>query len=83
MQFTLYVPGNSWMHRLDPVSKVLLTAVEMDLFTRLEGKTLTGKDIGAALGLHFSVTPEKSVVRLGTIQPVKQAHVAEAAAGHQ
>ena len=24
----------------------------MDLFTRLEGKTLTGKDIGAALGLH-------------------------------
>jgi hypothetical protein len=33
-------------------SKVLLTAVEMDLFTHLEGKSLTGKEIGSALGLH-------------------------------
>jgi hypothetical protein len=33
-------------------SKVLLTAVEMDLFTHLQGKSLTGRDLGAALGLH-------------------------------
>jgi len=33
-------------------SKVLLTAVEMGLFTRLGGRTLTGKELGAELGLH-------------------------------
>jgi predicted O-methyltransferase YrrM len=33
-------------------SKVLLTAVEMDLFTRLDGRSMTGKELGAALELH-------------------------------
>jgi O-methyltransferase domain/Dimerisation domain len=33
-------------------SKVLLTAVEMGLFTRLGDRTLTGKELGAELGLH-------------------------------
>ncbi len=33
-------------------SKVLLTAVELDMFTFLGDKSLTGKELGAALGLH-------------------------------
>src|SRR5262245_30442200 len=33
-------------------SKVLLTAVEMGLFTRLGSRRLTGKELGAELGLH-------------------------------
>jgi hypothetical protein len=33
-------------------SKVLLTAVEMDLFTHLGERGLTGREIGEALGLH-------------------------------
>src|SRR5437764_10356183 len=33
-------------------SKVLLTAVEMGLFTRLAARPMTGKELGAALGLH-------------------------------
>ena len=33
-------------------SKVLLTAVEMDLFSRLGSQRLTGEELGAALGLH-------------------------------
>lgn len=35
--------------------------------------------IATDLGIHFTVTPDKSVIRLGTVQPVQQAHVAEAA----
>src|SRR5437867_9261010 len=33
-------------------SKVLLTAVEMGLFTKLGGRRLTGAELGAQLGLH-------------------------------
>jgi hypothetical protein len=33
-------------------AKVLLTAVEIGLFTRLGGRRLTGKELGAELGLH-------------------------------
>jgi hypothetical protein len=33
-------------------SKVLLTAVEMDLFTRLGSVRMTGEELGADLGLH-------------------------------
>ena len=36
--------------------------------------------IRSDLGIHFALSPEKSVVRLGTVQPVAQAHLAEAAA---
>ena len=34
--------------------------------------------IRSDLGIHFALSPEKSVVRLGTVQPVAQAHLAEA-----
>ena len=33
-------------------SKVLLTAVEFDVFTRLAGRRMTGPELGAELGLH-------------------------------
>jgi hypothetical protein len=33
-------------------SKVLLTAVEFDVFTKLAGRRLTGSELGAELGLH-------------------------------
>src|SRR5882672_6672758 len=33
-------------------SKVLLTAVEFGLFTRLTGRRLTGAELGAELNLH-------------------------------
>ena len=33
-------------------SKVLLTAVELELFTVLSGKQMTGEDLGSKLGLH-------------------------------
>jgi len=33
-------------------SKVLLTAVEFDVFTKLAGRRLTGNELGAELGLH-------------------------------
>src|SRR6185295_19256589 len=33
-------------------SKVLLTAVEMGLFTQLGGSRMSGAELGAALGLH-------------------------------
>jgi hypothetical protein len=36
--------------------------------------------ISADLGLHFIVSPDKSVVRLGTVAPVMQPHLAQAAA---
>jgi hypothetical protein len=35
--------------------------------------------IGMDLGIHFVVTPDKSIVRLGTIRPTPQAHLADAA----
>jgi hypothetical protein len=39
-------------------SKVLLTAVEMDLFTRLGGARMTGQELGEALGLHPRGVPD-------------------------
>jgi predicted O-methyltransferase YrrM len=33
-------------------SRVLLTAVEMDVFTQLGARSMTGQSLGAALGLH-------------------------------
>src|SRR4051812_47244791 len=33
-------------------SKVLLTAVEFGLFTKLGGRHITGEELGAELGLH-------------------------------
>jgi hypothetical protein len=36
--------------------------------------------IGADLGIHFVISPDKSVVRLGTVQAVPQAHLADAGA---
>ena len=33
--------------------------------------------IAADLGLHFAVTPDKSIIRLGTIQAVPQPHLAD------
>lgn len=33
-------------------SKVLLTAVELDLFTQLDGKNMTAPELGETLGLH-------------------------------
>jgi hypothetical protein len=37
--------------------------------------------IGVDLGIHFVLSPDKSVVRLGTVQAVPQAHLAEAGPG--
>ena len=51
MQFTLYVPGNSWMHRLDPVSKVLLTAVGLALTFVLPGHLAPALLLAAALAI--------------------------------
>ena len=39
--------------------------------------------IAADLGIHFSITPDKSIIRLGTIRPAPQAHLAEAGATSQ
>jgi len=33
-------------------SKALLTAVELEVFTVLSGKQMTGEDLGSKLGLH-------------------------------
>lgn len=33
-------------------SKALLSAVELEVFTRLGDKAITGEDLGAAVGLH-------------------------------
>jgi len=45
---------------------------------RVSKDSASAAKIGADLGLHFVVTPVKSVIRLGTIQPLKQPNVAEA-----
>ena len=34
--------------------------------------------LAADLGVHLVITPDKSIVRLGSIQAVPQAHLAEA-----
>ena len=47
---------------------------------RVAKDSAAAANISADLGLHFIVSPEKSVVRLGTVQPVAQAHLAQAAA---
>ncbi len=46
---------------------------------RIAKDSAAAAKIGADLNKHFTVTPDKSVIRLGTIQPVPQAHIAEAA----
>jgi hypothetical protein len=47
---------------------------------RVSKDSAAAAKIGGDLGVHFVVTPDKSVIRLGTIQPTKQPHVAEASA---
>ncbi len=50
MRITLYVPGDTWLHRLDPMTKLLMTAVGVALtfaFVSAAG--------GAALLLAFLV----------------------------
>ena len=39
-------------------SKTLLTAVELGLFTRLGGGTMTGRELQHALGLHPRANPD-------------------------
>ena len=39
-------------------SKTLLTAVELDLFTRLGGDAMTAAEIAEALGLHERAVPD-------------------------
>ena len=47
---------------------------------RVSKDSAAAASISADLGLHFEVSPEKSVVRLGTVRPVVQPHLAQAAA---
>jgi len=51
LQNTLYVPGNSWVHRLDPVSKILLTVVGLVLTFVLPGHLLPALLLAAMLVL--------------------------------
>ena len=51
MQFTLYVPGDSWVHRLDPVSKLLLAAVGLALTFVLPGHLAPALLLAAALAI--------------------------------
>ncbi|HVU31423.1 MAG TPA: hypothetical protein VHE36_13585 [Sphingomicrobium sp.] len=44
---------------------------------RVAADSAAAAKIGADLGIHFVVTPDKAVVRLGTIRPVSQAHLAD------
>jgi hypothetical protein len=45
---------------------------------RVARDSATAAKISADLGVHFQITPDKSVIRLGSIQPVPQAHLADA-----
>jgi Dimerisation domain len=42
-------------------SKVLLTAVELEVFTALSGTKLTGEELGNKLGLHRAVFGTSSI----------------------
>jgi hypothetical protein len=39
-------------------SKVLLSAIELSLFTELGAKSMTGSELQEALGLHSRATPD-------------------------
>ena len=45
---------------------------------RVASDSAAAAKIAADLGIHFLISPDKSVVRLGTVQAVPQAHLAEA-----
>ena len=45
---------------------------------RVAKSSATAAKIREDLGIHFSVTPDKSVVRLGTVQAAPQTHIADA-----
>jgi hypothetical protein len=47
---------------------------------RVSKDSASAAKIADDLGVHFVVTPDKSVIRLGTIQPTKQQHIADASA---
>ncbi|HEY7005170.1 MAG TPA: carboxypeptidase-like regulatory domain-containing protein [Sphingomicrobium sp.] len=47
---------------------------------RVSKDSAAAAKIADDLGVHFVVTPDKSVIRLGTIQPTKQQHIADASA---
>src|SRR4029079_4021236 len=51
-------------------SKVLLTAVEMGLFTKLAGRSMTGEEIRTALGLHPRAVPDfpDALLAMGFLQ---------------
>jgi hypothetical protein len=46
---------------------------------RVAKESASAAKITPELGIHFVVTPDKSIIRLGTVQAVPQAHLAEAA----
>ena len=46
---------------------------------RVSADSATAAKIASDLGLHFTVGPDKSVIRLGTIRPTAQQHLADAA----
>jgi hypothetical protein len=45
---------------------------------RVSANSAAAAKIAADLGIHLTVNPDKALIRLGTIQPVPQAHLAEA-----
>lgn len=51
LQFTLFVPGDSWVHRLDPVSKILITVVGLACTFLLPGHLAPALLLAASLAL--------------------------------
>ena len=47
---------------------------------RVAKDSATAAKIAPELGIHFAITPDKAIVRLGTVQAVPQAHLAQAGA---
>jgi hypothetical protein len=47
---------------------------------RVSKDSAAAAKIAAELGLHVTVSPDKSVVRLGTVRPLAEPHLAQAAA---
>jgi hypothetical protein len=45
---------------------------------RVSRDSAAAAKIGADLGIHFAVSPDKAVVRLGSVHAVPQAHIADA-----
>ena len=48
---------------------------------RVASSSASAAKIAQDLGIHFAITPEKAVIRLGTIQAVPQADLADAGSG--